>query len=228
MRRDGPFDHPAALLQQPQLARVVSLQDPESMNRVQVRLIGCDASPGHDALLWARVVLPFAGKDRGAFFFPDVDDEVLVVFQGGDERFPLVLGGLWNGNAPPPAQLSGGRNETKRITSANGVQITLTDKSGQEELKLETPGGQSLTLHDGPGEVTVEDSNGNSIKLDSQGITINAAAKVKVQAANVEVSAGMVKVDTAIDTFTGIVKCELLQTNTVISSAYTPGAGNIW
>jgi uncharacterized protein involved in type VI secretion and phage assembly len=192
-------------------------------------LLAHDGVGEQDAPLWARVVSPFAGNDRGVFFLPDVDDEVLVVFVGGDTRYPLIVGGLWNGAATAPASIeSGGDNRYTRIKSKNGVVITIDDQQGSEMLKLETPGGQKLTLKDGPGEVTIEDSNGNSIKLDSQGITVQASAKVKVSASQVEVSAGMVKVDAAMSQFSGMVKCDVLQTNSVISSSYTPGAGNIW
>lgn len=208
---------------------MVSLDDPERRNRVQVRLLAFDAVAQQDAPLWARVVAPFAGDDRGVFFLPDVDDEVLVVFVQGDARYPLIVGGLWNGGAQSPADIeSGGQNRYKRIKSKNGIVITLDDQSGQETLQLETPGGQKLTLKDGPGTVTIEDSNGNSIKLEAAGITVQASAKVKVQAAQVEVTAGMVKVDTAMATFTGMVKCEVLQATSVISTSYTPGAGNVW
>jgi len=99
MNRELLFDRPPAWLNAGYLARVVSLDDPEGLNRVQVRLIAYDGVDGQDAPLWARVVAPFAGQDRGAFFMPDVDDEVLVLFTSGDTRFPLVLGGLWNGAA---------------------------------------------------------------------------------------------------------------------------------
>ncbi|GAB3668465.1 phage baseplate assembly protein V [Ramlibacter alkalitolerans] len=228
MQRDLVFPAPPAWAASGLLARVVSLNDPEGMNRVQVRLLAFDAVAQQDAPMWARVVAPFAGKDRGVFFLPDVDDEVLVVFVQGDPRHPLVLGGVWNGSATPPASLSGGQNQTKCIKSKNGIVVTLEDRSGQEKLQLETPGGCKLTLQDGPGAVTIEDSNGNSIKLETAGITIQAAAKVTVQASSVAVSAGMVTVDAAISKFSGMVKCDVLQTNAVISSSYTPGAGNVW
>jgi hypothetical protein len=42
------------------------------------------------------------------------------------------------------------------------------------------------------------------------------------------VSAQFVSVDAAIAKFSGVVKCDTLITNSVISSSYTPGAGNIW
>jgi len=229
MKRDSLFDRPGAWLQGAMLAKVVSLDDPESQNRVQVRLFGNDAVGENDAPLCARVVCPFAGNDRGAFFLPDVDDEVLVVFVGGDTRYPLIVGGLWNGAATPPASIeSGGNNRYKRIKSKNGIVITMDEQQGQETLKLETPGGQSFTLKDGPGQVTVQDSNGNTVEMASSAMTITASANVKINAPMVEVKAGMVKVDAAFTKFSGIVQCQTLISTTVISSAYTPGAGNIW
>ncbi|MDQ8021921.1 MAG: phage baseplate assembly protein V [Moraxellaceae bacterium] len=229
MNRDNIFDRPAAWMQAAMLAQVVSLDDPDRRNRVQVRLLSHDYSDTHDAPMWARVVSSFAGNDRGAFFMPEVDDEVLVVFVQGDMRHPLIVGGLWNGASAAPADIqSGGDNRYKRIKSKNGIVITMDEQQGQETLTLETPGGQTVTLKDGPGEITIEDSNGNSVKLETAGITVQASAKVKVQASQVEVTAGMVKVDAALSKFSGMIKCDVLQTNSVISTSYTPGAGNIW
>ncbi|MEC5385341.1 phage baseplate assembly protein V [Uliginosibacterium sp. H3] len=229
MKRDPVFTPPPAWSNAGFLARVVSLDDPDSLNRVKIKLLAFDAVAQQETEMWARVVSPFAGSDRGAFFLPDVDDEVFVIFAQGDARHPLVMGGLWNGASTAPADTeSGGVNRYKRIKSKNGIVITLDDQQGQETMILETPGGQKLTLKDGPGEVTIEDSNGNSIKLESAGITVQASAKVTVQAAKVDVSAGMVTVDAAMAKFSGVVKCEALITNSVISSSYTPGAGNVW
>jgi len=211
------------------LAIVVSLDDPDSRNRVQVRLIAFDDVDKQDAPMWARVVAPFAGSDRGMFFLPDVDDEVFVVFMNGDARFPIILGGLWNGNASSPADIeSGGTNRYKRIKSKNGVVITMDDQQGQETLRMETPGGQKVTLQDGPGTITVEDSNGNSVKLESAGITITASAKVTVNASQLAIIAGMVTVDAGMSKFSGVVQADTVISNSVVSASYTPGAGNIW
>jgi len=222
------FDRPPGWLSAGYLARVVSLDDPEQRNRVQVRLIAFDSVGEQDAPLWARVVAPFAGDNRGAFFMPDVDDEVLVVFMNGDPRYPLIVGGLWSGSAQSPADLGADGNRYKVIRSKNGIKFTMDDRQGQETLTLETPGGQKVTMKDGPGSITIEDSNGNSIKLESSGITVNAAATVKVTASKVDVSAGMVNVDTAMAKFSGVVKCEMLIATSVVATSYTPGAGNIW
>ena len=168
------------------------------------RGLRCGRGPGRAAVGPGGV--PFAGADRGAFMMPDVDDEVLVVFLQGDPRYPLVIGGLWNGASAPPAELGDEGNRFKRIRSKNGVTVTLDDSQGQEQLVLETPGGQKLTLSDGPGKVTVEDSNGNRVVMEAARISITASAEVKIDAPQVKVSAGMVTVDTALAKFSGIVR----------------------
>lgn len=229
MNRAPVFDRPPGWMHAGYLAKVVSLDDPNSRNRVQIRLMAFDDVEKQDAPMWARVVAPFAGSDRGMFFLPDVDDEVLVVFMNGDARFPMILGGLWNGNASSPADIeSGGTNRYKRIKSKNGVVITMDDQQGQETLKMETPGGQKITLQDGPGTIVVEDSNGNSIKLESAGITVNSSAKVTVNASQLAITAGMVTVDAGMSKFSGVVQADTVISNSVVSASYTPGAGNIW
>jgi hypothetical protein len=108
------------------------------------------------------------------------------------------------------------------------VKVTLDDDNGKESLVLETPGGQKITLKDGPGVVEVIDSNGNSVKLESSGITVNTAAKVTVNASQVAVSAGMVTVDAGMSRFSGVVQADTVICNSIVSASYTPGAGNIW
>jgi uncharacterized protein involved in type VI secretion and phage assembly len=209
-------------------ALVSDIKDPDNQGRIKVRLPWLpDDSGGYN--VWARLATLMAGAERGSWFIPDVDDEVLVAFEAGDPRRPYVVGALWNGRDTPPERMDGaGENFIKSITSRNGVKVTLDDQDGQEKLILETPGGQKLTMQDGPGQVEIRDSNGNSITLDTGGVKIVAAAKVTVQASTVEVSAGMVTVNAGMSKFSGVVQCDTLISNMVVSAAYTPGAGNIW
>ena len=210
-------------------ALVTDIKDPDNQGRVKVTLPWSPDAQGARYEGWARLATLFGGKDRGSWFVPDVDDEVLVAFEHGDPRRPYVLGGLWNGRDAPPASMDGaGQNNKKVLCSRNGVKITLDDQSGQEQLILETPGGQTITLKDGPGQISLEDSNGNSIKLEAAGITITASAKVTINASQMAVSAGMVTVDAGMSKFSGVVKADTVISNSVISASYTPGAGNIW
>ena len=210
-------------------ALVVDIKDPDSQGRVKIKLPWSPDPDGAACELWARVTTLMGGNNRGTWFIPDTDDEVLVAFEAGDARRPYVLGALWNGKDKPPESMDGaGNNDKKVIRSRNGVKVTLDDQDGQEKLILETPGGQKVTLKDGPGAIEIVDSNGNSVKLESAGITINASAKVTVQAAQVAVSASLVQVDAGMSKFSGVVQADTVIANSVISASYTPGAGNIW
>lgn len=210
-------------------AIVTAIDDPDGIGRVRVRLPWAPDTDGAAYEAWARIATLMAGNNRGTWFIPDVDDEVLVAFESGDTRCPYVIGALWNGRDTPPESMDGGgQNFIKSIRSRNGVKITLDDSDGQETLMIETPGGQKITLKDGPGTVEAVDSNGNSIKMEPSGITVNASAKVTINASMVEVSASMVTVNAGMSKFSGVVQADTVISNSVISASYTPGAGNIW
>ena len=120
-------------------------------------------------------------------------------------------------------------NNIKTICSRNGVTITMDDSNGQETLHMETPGGQEITLEDGPGAVEIRDSNGNSVRMETSGITVNASAKVTITSGGpVEVSTSILTVNAGMSRFSGTVQADTVLTNSVISASYTPGAGNIW
>jgi len=208
---------------------VTDVRDPAGQGRVKVTLPWA-ADAGEDRFeAWARVATPGAGKQRGAWWIPDPGDEVLLAFESGHPLRPYVVGGLWNGKDAPPAAMDGaGKNDLKVFCSRNGVKVTLDDARGKERLVLETPGGQTITLVDGAAAIEIADSSGNSIKLEAGGITVQAAAKVKVSAPQVEVTAPLIKLDAPMVKCSGVVKCETLISTTVVSTAYTPGAGNIW
>ena len=214
-----------AALQGVYTASVLDNRDPEGLARVLVRVSGVDdASATRGA--WARVATMMAGQNRGTFFLPEVGDEVLVAFERGDLRTPYVIGALWNAKSRPPAT-SREATSTKMIKSRSGVTLRISDDSASS-LVIETPGGQRVTLQDGPGSVRIEDGNGNSITLGTSGVTINASAKVTVNGSAVEVNATAVTVNTGMTKFSGVVQCDTLMSNSVISASYSPGAGNIW
>jgi uncharacterized protein involved in type VI secretion and phage assembly len=211
------------------LAQVAAVDDPQQQARVQIRLLGCDGLDDQDAPIWARVAVPYAGPDRGAFFIPDVDDEVLVTFVNGDPRFPIVVGGLWNGNNAPPEQLGGDRVDRWSFVGKYGARVAIVEEQqGQSVIALSTPGEVSATLEQqGGGTITIT-AAGSTITIDSSGVSIETPGTVKVQASRVAVTAAQVNVDAAMSRFTGMVQCDVLRANAVISASYTPGAGNIW
>ncbi len=210
-------------------ALVTDITDPYGQGRVRVRLPWLPNDGDRRYEVWARLATLMAGNNRGSWFIPDVDDEVLVCFEAGDPRRPYVIGTLWNGrDAPPESMDSAGSNNIKTLRSRNGVVITIDDESGSETLKLETPGGQQVELKDGPGTITAQDANGNSVKLEPSGITVDAAAKVTINGSLLEISASMVTVNAGMSRFSGVVQADTVLSNSVVTASYTPGAGNIW
>src|SRR5690606_4448193 len=149
---------------------------------------------GGNALAWARLATLMAGNERGTWFIPEVDDEVLVAFTAGDPRRPVVIGALWNGVDAPPETMSS-NNDLRSITSRSGHKLTFDGTAGAEKIEIETQGGHTLTLDDASGgKLTLTHSNGAKIVIDSAGtIEITANVKVKIRApAGLDITAAMV------------------------------------
>lgn len=99
---------------------------------------------------------------------------------------------------------------------------------GKEQLIIETAAGQRITLSDGSPSVLIEDANGNSIKLESGGVTVRAAARLVLQSPIVEIDASQLTLNAGIVQCSGVLKADTVLANTVSAAAYTPGAGNVW
>lgn len=214
------------------LAVVVSVKDPIQRNRVQVRLYSVDGVNEQDGPVWARVVVPCAGNHRGAFLIPDVGDEVLVIHLGGDARFPVVIGGLWNGHDSAPDTLGGSGDSVDRwtFTGKAGTKIAIIEDSSGPTIKFTTPGGLTGVMTDSGGSIEFHDAMQTSVKIDASGVTINApTSQIQLTAAaGVTVSAPQLTVNAAMSTFSGIVQCQVIQATSVVGTTYTPGAGNVW
>ena len=213
------------------LGLVTDLRDPDGLGRVKVKLPWAPDAGGGQYEAWARLATLMGGNNRGSWFVPDVDDEVLRRLRG---RRPAAAvrrsAALWNGTDTPPESMDGaGRNTTKVIRSRNGVKLTLDDTRRQEQLRrrdARRPEGHA----EGRARRRSRSSTPTATRSSSRPAASpsNASAKVTVQAAQVEVSAGMVTVDAGMSKFSGVVKADTVITNSVVSASYTPGAGNIW
>ncbi|MEE9432857.1 MAG: phage baseplate assembly protein V [Sphingorhabdus sp.] len=209
------------------IGRVVAVNDPQNMGRVQVIIPAIDI--GGEAPIWARVVTPFAGNEYGAFFIPDVDSEVLIAFTAGDTAHPVVLGNMWNGAHTLPEETPGDGVNLWSITGKAGTRIAIVeDSAGSEEVEISTPGNRKVTVTDAGGGKIKLKSGGNTITMSGSGIKVKSGSEITVEGSTVSVTAGMVSVDAALSEFSGIVRCDTLITNSVVSTSYTPGAGNVW
>jgi uncharacterized protein involved in type VI secretion and phage assembly len=211
------------------LAEVTSVADPDDLGRVEIRPWNLQGFPEQTLKAWARVAVPFAGPDSGAFLLPDVGDEVLVGFVDGDPREPVVIGSFWNARQRPPERLGGGRKHVDRWTlrTRSGTRIAIVEE-GSPQISLTTPAGVTVELDDQNGGQLTCRAQGSTIRIDSAGVSVRTGSTVSVNAGQVEVTAGSVTVNTGTATFSGLVQCNTLVATTVMATTYTPGAGNIW
>jgi phage baseplate assembly protein V len=166
---------------------VTNNKDPDGLGRVKLALPWLADGVETD---WARVASLMAGKDRGCYFLPEVDDEVLVAFEHGDPECPYVLGALWNGKDKPPVTNSDGKNDVRTIRSRSGHQIRLTDTQGSERIEIVDKSGKNSIVIDtkdntitvtGGADIAVKADNG-ALKLHGRSVEIVASGEVKIEA----------------------------------------------
>lgn len=137
---------------------------------------------------WARLVTPMAGKQRGIYFLPEVGDEVLVVFDRGDMRFPYVLGGLWNGVDKAALDNADGKNDVREIKTRKGHKLTFDDGS-KGLVQLEMNDGRRLTFKDDLVELVDGKGNTLAFKSDAGEVTLEAKTKLVLKAGQVQIQA---------------------------------------
>jgi len=166
---------------------VTNNQDPDGLGRVKVKFPWLSDA---DESTWARLVSPMAGKERGLYVLPEVDDEVLVVFEHGDVRFPYVLGALWNGKDKPPADNSDGKNNVRLLKSRSGHVIRLSDEDGKEKIEIIDKSEKNSIVFDTANNTITLTADKDiilsapqgTIKLDGQKIEAKSSADAKVEA----------------------------------------------
>ncbi|MCP6760385.1 MAG: phage baseplate assembly protein V [Fischerella sp. CENA71] len=126
---------------------VTNNKDPDGLGRIKVKFPWLSSE---EESYWARVLTPMAGNNRGIYFLPEVDDEVLVTFEHGDINFPYVLGALWNGKDKPPLQNDDGKNNQRVIKSRSGHQIILDDTDGKEQIIIQDKTGKNQIIINSP------------------------------------------------------------------------------
>lgn len=120
---------------------IVVENDGDDEGRVKLRFDWFDG--GATVTDWCRVSQLHAGGGYGSVFVPEVGDEVLIAFVHGDMRFPIVLGGLYNGVDKPPTARTGGRDQ-KIIRTKAGHEVLLDD--GEKQIRITTAEGGTVTV----------------------------------------------------------------------------------
>lgn len=135
---------------------VINTNDPEGMGRVQV---GLPFLGGQSDSYWAPVAAFMSGSKRGAWFMPEVGDEVLVAFLQNDVAHPYVIGFLWNGVDKPPES-----DVQNRVLVTPGGHTLRFEDGGGKKVILKSNSGQTITLDDSQQSITLE-GGGRILKM---------------------------------------------------------------
>jgi Rhs element Vgr protein len=150
--------------------------DPAGHFRVQVTL---PLMQNDGQTLWARMATFYATGTAGAYFYPEIGDEVVVGFFDDDPRSPVILGMLHSSKNAAP-YTPDDKNTFKAIVSKSLVKIEIDDDN--KVITVITPGKNSVVLSDKDKSIVLKDQNSNQITMDSSGITIKSAKDVTIEA----------------------------------------------
>ncbi len=175
-----------------QVARVINLEDPEKLGRIKVSYPWLDS----EETAWVRIAVPHAGKDRGWYSLPEIDDEVLVGFENGDSDYPVVLGSLYNKDNSPMDEAYSADNNIKMFMTRSGNRIVMNDEDGGEQIVISQKDGKNQIVLDlsGPsisisseGDISV---SGKNLNVEAnEGINLKAGSDIKMEGVNIEIKA---------------------------------------
>jgi uncharacterized protein involved in type VI secretion and phage assembly len=212
--------HDQRLIQGVVTGKVTNLEDPEGLGRVQVMFPWLPKYKDADlSSNWARLAAPMGGKERGFFFLPEIDDEVLVAFEHGDVDYPYIVGSLWHNTDKPPAGtknvLSGDKKKVDQrvLRSRSGHLIILDDTEGEEQIIIQDKTAKnSIVINSkentmtinvekdltivAKGQATIESTDNMAIKsrgdlsIECKNFDVRAQANAKLEAAaNIDLKA---------------------------------------
>lgn len=165
--------------------------DPNGEDRILVKI---PIINNEEQGIWCRVASPDAGENRGIFFRPEIEDEVIIGFINEDPNNAIVLGMLHSSGKPAPITAADA-NHQKGIVTRSEMKVLFDDE--KKSIGIETPAGKKITLDEDKGVIIIEDENSNVITIDSNGIKMESAGNielkatgdVKIEGTNVSVSA---------------------------------------
>ena len=152
--------------------------DPDSVYRILINLplLGPTGKG-----LWARLSSFYSTSGTGAFFLPEIGDEVIVGFLNEDPRYPIILGSLYSTNRKPFSKLEpNAQNTHKAIVTKSELRIVFNDQD--KVLTVTTPAGNIIELDDKNKQIKARDQNGNSMVMSGTGIVIKSPKDISIEA----------------------------------------------
>ncbi|ALP53853.1 type VI secretion protein VgrG [Candidatus Tenderia electrophaga] len=150
--------------------------DPDGQHKVQVSLPLLQAeSEG----VWARLANFYASNSFGAFFIPEIGDEVVLGYLNNDPSNPVILGSLYSSKLPPPYDLSAD-NFTKALVTKSELKVEFDDD--KKVVTILTPAGNTIVISDDEKSILLQDQNSNKVELSESGIVLDSPKDISITA----------------------------------------------
>lgn len=150
--------------------------DPESQHRVQVSIPEMSATTDG---FWARLANFYSSNSFGAFFIPEIGDEVVLGFFNDDPSHPVILGSLYSSKNVPPYTIAA-ENNTKAIVTRTKMKMEFDEE--KKIITIITPGANKIVISDDGKSILLQDQNSNKVTLDSAGITLDSPKDITLKA----------------------------------------------
>lgn len=151
-------------------------EDPQGNYRVKVRLLNSDPNSNK---VWARLSSPYSSNEFGFFFFPEIDDEVLLGFVDDNPNEALIIGSVYSSKAPCDGQPDE-KNTKKAISTRSSLKLEFNDED--VVTTLSTPSGNIIKLDEKEKSITLVDSFENEVLLHEDGISLTSPKSININA----------------------------------------------
>lgn len=173
--------------------------DPEGQYKVQVSIPVLQAETDG---VWARLMQFYASDGIGAFFVPEIGDEVVLGYFNNDPSNPVILGSLYSSNRKPAYELTSD-NFKKAIVTKSKLKLEFDDD--KKVVTIVTPGNNTIVISDDDKSILLQDQNSNKVKLSQDGILLDSPKDITISAkGKVSISAvGNIAMDSKADIVAG-------------------------
>ncbi len=151
-------------------------QDPDEQYKVQVSIPVLQAETEG---VWARLASFYGSSGIGAFFVPEIGDEVVLGYLNNDPCHPVILGSLYSSKNKSPYELTA-ENNTKAIVTRSKLKIEFDED--KKVMTIETPGGNKIVISDDDKSILLADQNNNTAKLSTDGISLDSPKNINITA----------------------------------------------
>ena len=120
-------------------AKVKDNEDPNNLGRIRVQFDWQAQLDDEMMTPWLRMAQPYAGGGKGFSFIPEIGEEVMIDFEGGNAERPYVKGTLYNGVGDPDSKWlpnNNSSNQIKAIRTRNGHTIEIHDEGNDGYIRI--------------------------------------------------------------------------------------------